>query len=517
MTPEHIADIGLNRRLLIYCLRELKIRLPANVPVDDIVLFDPPFDPSLEQRPKEDDSEQCSAPQSPLNTSDRVQSPESMETSPIDALIVEKISDSSTETHPSPPPEPALTESSLPPLHPSLPLPPSKLNVHAEPFLPAKPPPQTTGPSLFNMALSHQQIPPMPTHEPLGIAALPPRPSFSLDAPSSRRSTAGSSSAETVAPVIPIPPKPDTETDLPVQQDPAHLQRLEQEKKLALLRQKLQSQRRSRIASQKQDVASHQATTEKPVLNVEVQQKSSILGGERVGSPTQMEVDEPNVQSTVMDPPQNLVMPKRPPVQARATLVRALTSAETTRPSTPSENGPKRGVKRPKADDFVEDNQPAKKSARLNGASNLPPLKRSSFAIANSAPPEQLIITWIDDDEVETPAPTPWNQSKDQAGINGARDSEAAQLAAAVMAIGLPMTAEELEAARLQEEERKAQLNAKAAKLHQIQANLKRLELKKAEKKLKVLQSAADQSAVLTEVGCLTGLLDLSQRSLMLC
>lgn len=68
------------------------------------------------------------------------------------------------------------------------------------------------------------------------------------------------------------------------------------------------------------------------------------------------------------------------------------------------------------------------------------------------------------------------------------------------MALGLPMTAEELEAARLQEEERKAQLNAKAEKLLRTQANLKRLELRKAEKRLLTLQSAKDQSANLEDV-----------------
>jgi hypothetical protein len=38
MTPEDIAEIGVSRRLVVYALRELKIRLPRNIACDDIVL-----------------------------------------------------------------------------------------------------------------------------------------------------------------------------------------------------------------------------------------------------------------------------------------------------------------------------------------------------------------------------------------------------------------------------------------------------------------------------------------------
>lgn len=494
MTPENIAEIGVDRRLLVYCLRELKIRLPSNVPVDDIVLFDPPLNSSTELggQANKDDSEDSFEVKSPQTPPNHLLSPNSIESSLVDALIVENISESPPATPPSPPVNTNLIIPSLPPTSSSLPLPPSKLNVNAEPFLPAKPPPQTTGPSLFAMALPSQQISPMPTHEP-SIASLPPRPSFSFDAASSRRSTAGSSSAGTTIPAAPT--QADTEM-APPQQISEHLLRLEQEKRALLLRQKL-LERKGANVSQRRDSGPPPAAIAKPVLDTELQHKSSILEGENVGSPMAIDLDEPilrsssapNIELAPHNPTPSVVMPKRPPVQLRATLARALTMSETSRPTTPSENGPKRGVKRPKADDFVEENQPAKKSARLNGVPNFPPLKRSSFAIANSVPPEQLIITWIDDENVDTPSSATWNQQKDPSSANGAQDAEAAQVAAAAMALGLPMTAEELEAARLQEEERKAQLNAKAAKLHQLEATLKRLELKKAEKKLLTLQS----------------------------
>jgi hypothetical protein len=420
-------------------------------------------------------------------------------------LTVETVSESPS-TPPSPPPPPIASESSvavdssIPPVNL-----PQKLNPYAEPFLPAKPPPQTTGPSLFAMALPHQQIAPLPARESINFpSSLPPRPQFSSYDAASRRSTAGSSSAGAVVAFSAL--KLDTEMEHTPQQDDL-LKKLEQEKRLLLQQKLLQLKREGGLPpsnSERRDSTPPPTGIGNPVLDAETHHKPSILGGQRVGSPSPMEVDEqlnskpePKGASAI---PNSVVMPKRPPVQLRATLNRALHSLEATRPSTPSDNGPKRGVKRPKADDFVEENMPAKKTARLNGATNLPPLKRSSFAIANSQPPEQLIITWIDDEAVEIPPPTPWNQPKDHLGVNGARDSEAAQLAAAAMALGLPMTAEELEAARLQEEERKAQLNAKAEKLLRTQANLKRLELRKAEKRLLTLQSAKDQSANLEDV-----------------
>jgi len=282
------------------------------------------------------------------------------------------------------------------------------------------------------------------------------------------------------------------------------LKKLEEEKKLLLRQKRLQLKKETGITtptSQQQESVPLLATTGNPVTHPEFQHEPSILGGEHVDSPPQMEVDDAKPESGVVTPQPNVVdMPKRPPVQLRATLNRALASTESTRPPTPSEQGPKRGIKRPKADDFVEENMPAKKSARLNGAANLPPPKRSSFAIANSAPPEQLIITWVDDEGVEGPTLLPWNQPKEHSTTNVARDSEAAQLAAAAMALGLPMTAEELEAARLQEEERRAQINVKAERLYRTRANLKRLELKKAEKNLLTLQGMQDQSAILSEV-----------------
>lgn len=523
MTPENIADIPVNRRLLVYCLRELKIRLPDNIPVDDIVLFDPPLDSSRDHYPDEENLEQSSPVQHPHDQNDDVPSIDSVEDTTTDVLIVENVSESpstslpplplpspplpTADTIPAPPSPPLPTDTIAAPSSPtpvSTPLPPtqSKLNIHAEPFLPAKPPPPTTGPSLASMALPHQQIPPLPPREQF---PLPPRPSFSLEAPSSRRSTAGSSSAATIVPAVAT--RTNTEAEVAPQQDAGILQRLEQEKKLLLLRAKLQSQRKGTTVPRRRDSAPTPESTEKPSLDTAVQSTSLILGGDHVGSPTQMEVDEQaptssnstNMEVTVISPTPVVTMPQRPPIQLRATLARALASGDSTRPSTPSENGQKRGVKRPKADDFVEDNYP-KKSARLNGNLNAPPLKRSSFAIANSAPPEQLIITWVDDENVEVPAITPLSSSREQSGTNAARDAEAAQVAAAAMAIGLPMTAEELEAARLQEEERKAQLNAKAAKLLNVRANLRRLELKKEEKKLSTLQSAKDPSAVAADI-----------------
>jgi hypothetical protein len=78
------------------------------------------------------------------------------------------------------------------------------------------------------------------------------------------------------------------------------------------------------------------------------------------------------------------------------------------------------------------------------------------------------------------------------------RDVDAVQFAAAAIALGLPITAEELEAARLQEEERKVQREAKAIKLLQTQARLKRLELKKAEKKLHSMGSYMPEVGVLS-------------------
>lgn len=411
MTPEDIAEIGINRRLLVYCLRELKIRLPANVPVNDIIAFGPPPDDSKE------DSELPSPPQSPQNND--LQSQYSMEITPTDGLIVEKVSEPPSTPPPSPPPPPVQSESSvvvdssIPPINH-----PQKLNPYAEPFLPAKPPPQTTGPSLFAMALPHQQIAPLPARESMNLPlSLPPRPHFSYDAPSSRRSTAGSSSAGTVIAFSAL--KLDTEMDHPPPQQDDLLKKLEQEKRLLLQQKLLQLKKEGGLPSsnsERRDSTPPPASTGNSVLDAETHHKPSILGGQRVGSPSPMEVDEPSNSkpepkgaSAVLNA---VFMPKRPPVQLRATLNRALHSLESTRPSTPSDNGPKRGVKRPKADDFVEENMPAKKTARLNGATNLPPLKRSSFAIANSQPPEQLIITWIDDEAVEISPPTPWNQPR---------------------------------------------------------------------------------------------------------
>lgn len=497
MTPENIADIGINRRLLVYCLRELKIRLPANVPVDDIILFGPPLD--LLPDDSNEDSESPSHAQSPQN--DDLQPEYSMEITPVDGLVVEKVSKSPSTLPPSSPPPPIKSESPIPELSSIPPVnQPLKLNPHAEPFLPAKPLPQTTtGPSLFAIALPTQQIPPLPSREfiPATLpSSLPPRPHSSYDSASSRRSTAGSSTAAAFSAL-----KIDTEMEHPPQSDAGLLKKLEQEKKL-LLQQKFQQLKKESglmLSISERRVPTPPPDSGNTVPDTEIHSKPSILGGQRAGSPLPMEVDNPsnpNPEAKVAVPN---IMPKRPPVQLRATLNRALHSVESTRPSTPLDNGPKRGVKRPKADDFVEETMPAKKSVRLNGATNLPPLKRSSFAIANSAPPEQLIITWIDDEGVEIPPPYPWNQPKDpsSAGVNGVRDLEAAQLAAAAMALGLQMTSEELEAARLLEEERRAQLNAKAEKLLRTQARLKRLELKKAEKSLQTLK---DQSARSEEV-----------------
>ncbi len=42
VTPEFLAEVPVNKRLLVYCLRELNLRLPSNIKLDDIVPYDPP-------------------------------------------------------------------------------------------------------------------------------------------------------------------------------------------------------------------------------------------------------------------------------------------------------------------------------------------------------------------------------------------------------------------------------------------------------------------------------------------
>ena len=104
--------------------------------------------------------------------------------------------------------------------------------------------------------------------------------------------------------------------------------------------------------------------------------------------------------------------------------------------------------------------------------------------MVNSVVPDQHVFTWSDDEDLVVDNEAESEQRLPESAVSQ-RESDAVQFAAAALAIGLPMTAEELEAARVQEEERRAQLNAKAIKLLKTQLTLRRLELRQAEKKLK--------------------------------
>jgi hypothetical protein len=492
MTPEDLVDIPISKRLVVYCLRELKMRLPANVTVDDIIPYGPPSeltedaemsDPSPLPSPP---GEQIASSPGEPSLNDRMQGIES-------ALSDDSIRSSSPERS-----SPVLRSTASDSL--------SKLNPHAEPFTPYLPLRTTTGPSLFAMALPHQQI-------------LPPRPSSPIDLPSSlppslpARPTLGykstmtspirssvpdavftppaaeSSSTPVETEVVDSKPIEKVESSTEAEQERVRLQRLEQKARMELLRRKLELKKKRTDGGGLSANTTPTLPTETPVgsntngnmmdTRADTDSPRTILGGQRVASPPPMDLD---VQISTHSETPALIAPSA--ARLRPT-TRAMTSKEGTRPSTPSESGPKRGIKRPKAEDFDRDfdqDLPLKRAARIGGAP--PPVKRSSFAILNSAPPERHVITWVDDENLEYEKT--WNRPQEASSStnNGMHDVDAVQFAAAAIALGLPITAEELEAARLQEEERKVQREAKAIKLLQTQARLKKLELKKAEKKL---------------------------------
>lgn len=44
MSPENLVEAGISKQCLVPCLRELKLRLPTNIDLSDVVLYDPPKD-----------------------------------------------------------------------------------------------------------------------------------------------------------------------------------------------------------------------------------------------------------------------------------------------------------------------------------------------------------------------------------------------------------------------------------------------------------------------------------------
>lgn len=42
LSPENLVDAGISKECLVPCLREMKLRLPTNIDLSDIVLYDPP-------------------------------------------------------------------------------------------------------------------------------------------------------------------------------------------------------------------------------------------------------------------------------------------------------------------------------------------------------------------------------------------------------------------------------------------------------------------------------------------
>ena len=44
LSPENLVEAGISKQCLVPCLRELKLRLPKNIDLSDVVLFDPPPD-----------------------------------------------------------------------------------------------------------------------------------------------------------------------------------------------------------------------------------------------------------------------------------------------------------------------------------------------------------------------------------------------------------------------------------------------------------------------------------------
>ncbi|CAG8675317.1 1759_t:CDS:2, partial [Acaulospora colombiana] len=47
LSPENLVEAGISKYCLVPCLRELKLRLPTNIDLSDVVLYDPPI-PTLE-------------------------------------------------------------------------------------------------------------------------------------------------------------------------------------------------------------------------------------------------------------------------------------------------------------------------------------------------------------------------------------------------------------------------------------------------------------------------------------
>lgn len=470
-SPEYLIDVGINPRLVVYCLRELKMRIPSNVKVGDIIAFGPP-----------------QALVTSLVDSPRATSPEML--SPISPEEHNAGLQFTTEEQAEPSAISLPSTSNTPP-------PTTRLNVHAEPFVPktvvSSKPPKTTGPSLVHIALPHQQIglPPRPEPAPVNTAlpdppsSLPQRPAFSVNAEPNRKSSID-------VPKYTSPPSSPTMGDEPkVESDTEALQRMEQQKKLQLLRKKLALTRKRPAVKDSLMLQTGDVTPSDPTPR-ESAPSSTVPDERKVESPSPMDVDYPvtteasrsAVTSTVDSAPSTSRV-STPSNQSESILTlaqRRESLLNGTRSSTPSELGAKRGIKRPKADDFL-DKTPVKRPTLLN---NVVPSKnlfgRSTFALINSTVPDQHVFTWSDDETLGDEA-EPDQMAPESAGSQ--RESEAAQFAAAALAIGLPMTAEELEAARIQEEERKAQINAKAIKLLKTQLSLRKLELKQAEKKLK--------------------------------
>jgi hypothetical protein len=44
LSPENLVEAGISKHCLVPCLRELKLRLPTNIDLSDVVLYDPPMD-----------------------------------------------------------------------------------------------------------------------------------------------------------------------------------------------------------------------------------------------------------------------------------------------------------------------------------------------------------------------------------------------------------------------------------------------------------------------------------------
>lgn len=44
LSPENLVEAGISKQCLVPCLRELKLRLPSNIDLSDVILFDPPPD-----------------------------------------------------------------------------------------------------------------------------------------------------------------------------------------------------------------------------------------------------------------------------------------------------------------------------------------------------------------------------------------------------------------------------------------------------------------------------------------